>query len=105
MFDLQRFIKINGLTQNEIADLLGVKQPVISQAINGKMAVPNSWIERLMSMGYNVNDFIIIAEEPAPVYNQERPDHFYIKMVASLIEANNNLSKSILNITNTMSDK
>lgn len=48
-FNLKKFRKENGISQKELADYLGIKQPFVSRMENGDKPIPDYIIEKLRS--------------------------------------------------------
>lgn len=55
MIDIGKLRKDKGLTQTDLADILGVGQGFISQVENGKDAMPHDW-EKILIDKYGISD-------------------------------------------------
>ena len=55
MFDLKKFRKEKGLSQKELANILGIGQSFVSQIENGKDPMPDSLKEKLTSIYGEIN--------------------------------------------------
>jgi predicted transcriptional regulator len=70
VFDLQQFIKSNKLKQSDVAEIVGVSQPVVSMVVNGRSPCPDRWVELLREHYGDVDAYAI--EEPAAVYETKK---------------------------------
>jgi predicted transcriptional regulator len=58
MFDLKKFREDNAISQNELAEFLGVQQPFISRIESGRDPMPDYFV-KVLSEKYDVTKYII----------------------------------------------
>jgi len=93
MFDLERFMKDNSLTQNDLARELGVSQTAISKVKNGNMDIPEAWLKY-----FNSKYDVIITNYFKNNSSEKTIDETYS---TNITEDNKKeiLMKSLLNLT------
>lgn len=106
MFDIELLMADMKMTQNELATVLGVSQTAISKVKNGKMDIPESWVD-LLNEKYNV---IItkyfkesnVINDPKEVYetnninvSSEDKKEILMKSILNLSESNKILADSV----------
>lgn len=69
IFDLRKFAFELGLSQGEIGDVLGVRQPVVSQMANGNRKFRMEHLAALRAKYGDVVDSYIVDEEVAKFFN------------------------------------
>lgn len=89
MFDIELLMNDLKMTQNELSTVLGVSQTAISKVKNGKMDIPEAWID-LLNQKYNI---IITKYFKTDVASEPQAEY--------VVRENNtdNLIRSLLNIT------
>lgn len=99
MFDLESLMYDLKMTQSELATVLNVSQTAISKVKNGKMDIPEAWLDHLNEK-YNIITTKYykaeIAADPQEVYQvKENNTDSLIKSLLNMSESNKILAESV----------
>jgi len=97
MFDIEKFIKEKKITQKELANVLGVSQPFISQIKDGKRELPSNKKKLLKKKFGDISAYIVKQSAYAKPKKVDLAE-----TVASQQKTIENLSEIIIGLRNDL---
>ena len=101
MFDIELLMADMKMTQNELATVLGVSQTAISKVKNGKMDIPETWVDFLnekydivITKYFRQSD---VLNDPREEYISNNTNSNLVSSILNLTESNKILAESVYN--------